>query len=100
MCVAEDDAPGTAKKQPQGRHSNAITSSTVAFGINNSGDITGRYSKPGGTFGFILSNGVFHNVHIPAGSTLGVYDVEDNGLSLVGDAVLKSDSSYHAFVAS
>ena len=73
-------------------------SSTIAFGINNSGDITGRYSKPGGTFGFILSNGVFHNVHIPAGSTLGVYDAEDNGLSLVGDVVLKSDSSNHAFL--
>jgi probable HAF family extracellular repeat protein len=73
-------------------------SSTVAFGINNSGDITGRYSTAGGTFGFILSNGVFHNVHIAAGSTSGVYGAEDNGLVLVGDVVLKSDSSDHGFV--
>jgi probable HAF family extracellular repeat protein len=73
-------------------------SSTIAFGINNSGDITGRYSTRGGTFGFILSNGMFHNVHIPAGSTSSVYDAEDNGLTLVGDVVLKSDSSIHAFV--
>jgi len=73
-------------------------SSTVAFGINNSGDITGRYSTPDETFGFILSNGVFRNVHIPAGSTLGVYAAEDDGVSLVGDVVLKSDSSEHAFV--
>ena len=73
-------------------------SSTIAFGINNSGDITGRYSTPGGTFGFILSNGVFHGVHIPAGNNLGVYRAEDDGLSLVGDVVLKSDSSVHAFV--
>jgi probable HAF family extracellular repeat protein len=73
-------------------------SSTVAFGINNSGDITGRYSTAGGTFGFILSNGVFHNVHVPAASTSGVYGAEDNGLLLVGDVVIKSDSSTHAFV--
>jgi probable HAF family extracellular repeat protein len=73
-------------------------SSTIAFGINNSGDITGRYSTAGGTFGFILSNGVFQNVHVPAGTTLGVYDAEDNGLLQVGDVVLKSDSSVHAFV--
>jgi probable HAF family extracellular repeat protein len=73
-------------------------SSTIAFGINNSGDVTGHYSTPGGTFGFILSNGVFHNVHIPAESTSGAYGAEDNGLVLVGDVVLKSDSSGHGFV--
>jgi probable HAF family extracellular repeat protein len=72
--------------------------STIAFGVNNSGDITGRYSTAGGTFAFILSAGVFRNVHIPAGSTLGVYDAEDNGLLQVGDVVLKSDSSEHGFV--
>jgi uncharacterized membrane protein len=72
---------------------------TRAFGINNAGDITGVYHT---AFdfprGFILSGGKFRNVALPGGTDLGVRGSQDNGLTMVGDELIKSDSSIRGFV--
>jgi uncharacterized membrane protein len=74
-------------------------SSTAAFGINNSGDISGQYvTATGEVKGFLLRNGIFQTVHVPAGTTLGVYSSEDNGRVLVGDVILDSDSSIRGYI--
>jgi hypothetical protein len=72
---------------------------TRAIGINNAGDITGGYAAEGKRFGFILRDGIFRKVHIPGeGPRVGVLDVDDSGGVMVGEVVLKSDSSDHPFI--
>lgn len=72
---------------------------TRAIGINNTGDITGGYFAQGKRFGFILRDGVFRKVHIPGeGPRVGVLDVDDSGTVMVGEVILKSDSSDHPFI--
>src|SRR6266478_2213814 len=72
---------------------------TRAFGINNSGDITGQYTtKFGVVFGFILSGGAFHKIHVPATDLTSLRGAEDNGRVMTGDVVVSADSSIRAFV--
>lgn len=72
---------------------------TRAFGINNSGDITGQYTTPSGlVFGFILRDGTFHRVRIPATDLTSAHGAEDNGRVVVGDVVVSADSSSQGFV--
>jgi len=74
-------------------------SGTRAFGINNSGDITGQYTtKFGVVFGFILSDGVFHKIRVPDTDLTSLRGAEDNGRVMTGDVVVSADSSIHAFV--
>lgn len=74
-------------------------SGTIAFGINNTGDITGQYTtKFGLVFGFILSDGTFHRIRIPASDFTGAHGAEDNGRVIVGDVVLSADSSTYGFL--
>ena len=74
-------------------------SATRAFGINNSGDITGQYTtKFGVVFGFILSGGAFHKIHLPATDLTSLRGAEDNGRVMTGDVVVSADSSIRAFV--
>ena len=72
---------------------------TRAFGINNSGDITGQYTtKFGVVFGFILSGGAFHKIHVLATDLTSLHGAEDNGRVMTGDVVVSADSSTRAFV--
>jgi probable HAF family extracellular repeat protein len=74
-------------------------SATRAFGINNSGDITGQYTtKFGVVFGFILKDGAFHKISVSASDATSAYGAEDNGRVIVGDAVVSADSSTRGFV--
>jgi len=74
-------------------------SATRAFGINNSGDITGQYTtRFGVVFGFILSGGAFHKIHVPATDLTSLHGAEDNGRVMTGDVVVSADSSIRAFV--
>jgi uncharacterized membrane protein len=74
---------------------------TRAFGINNAGDITGVYHTAfGAVRGFILSGGTFRNVFLPGGTDQGVRGSQDNGLTMVGDEFITSDSSVRGFVRS
>jgi uncharacterized membrane protein len=76
-------------------------STTIAFGINNTGDITGQYTtKFGVVFGFILSDGTFHRIRIPSTDFTGAHGSEDNGRVMVGDVVLSADSSTRGFLKS
>ena len=73
-------------------------SSTIAFGINNTGDITGQYVTASGVVrGFILSNGAFHTVYVNGGPNIGVHGAQDNGRVLIGDVVLTSDQSTRGY---
>ena len=73
-------------------------SSTIAFGINNTGDITGHYVTASGVVrGFILSNGAFHTVYVNGGPNIGVHGAQDNGRVLIGDVVLTSDQSTRGY---
>ena len=73
-------------------------SSTIAFGINNTGDITGQYVTASGVVrGFILSNGAFHTVYVNGGPNIGVHGAQDNGRVMIGDVVLTSDQSTRGY---
>jgi uncharacterized membrane protein len=73
-------------------------SSTIAFGINNTGDITGQYVTASGTVrGFILSDGTFHTVYVNGGPNIGVHGAQDNGRVMIGDVVLTSDQSTRGY---
>ena len=72
---------------------------TRAFGINNTGDITGQYTtQSGAVFGFILRDGTFHKIHVRGTDLTSGYGAEDNGRVTVGDIVLSADSSTRGFV--
>ena len=72
---------------------------TRAFGINNSGDITGQYTTQlGFVFGFILREGSFHKIRVPATDLTSDYGAQDNGRVMVGDVVVSADSSTRGFV--
>ena len=74
-------------------------SATRAFGINNTGDITGQYTtKFGVVFGFILRDGTFQKIRVPASDRTSAYGAEDNGRVIVGDVVVSADSSTRGFV--
>jgi uncharacterized membrane protein len=75
--------------------------STEARGINNAGDLTGTYSDAAGrSFGFVLKGGTYHQIHVPNSSLTDVYQVQDNGVVMVGDAVPNSDRLQHGFLRS
>ena len=60
----------------------------IAFGINNSGDITGGFTNmAGAVFGYILIQGTFHRISIPATALTSVHGAEDNGRAMTGDVV-------------
>lgn len=72
---------------------------TRAFGINNTGDITGNHTtQSGAVFGFILRDGTFHKIHVRGTDLTSGYGAEDNGRVTVGDIVLSADSSTRGFV--
>jgi uncharacterized membrane protein len=73
-------------------------SSTIAFGINNTGDIAGQYLTAAGTVrGFLLSDGTFHTIYVNGGPNLGVHGAQDNGRVMIGDVKLTSDQSNRAY---
>lgn len=73
---------------------------TAGRGINNAGDVTGNYDGCGGCFqsGFILRDGIFHDVHIPGGFTSDIQSAQDNGQVMVGDAAMEPDFALHGFI--
>jgi uncharacterized membrane protein len=72
--------------------------STIAFGINNTGDITGQYiTASGAVRGFILSDGTFHTVYVNGGPNIGVRGAQDNGRVMIGDVMLTSDQSTRGY---
>jgi len=72
---------------------------TRAFGINNTGDITGQYTtQSGAVLGFILRDGTFHKIHLQDTDVTSAYGAEDSGRVTVGDIVLSADSSLRGFV--
>jgi hypothetical protein len=71
---------------------------TQAFGINNAGDITGRFSDSAGhENGYILRNGVFSKVRLPNSCSTVVWGSQDNGRVLAGDFCSKVDGGRHGF---
>ena len=53
---------------------------TVAFGINNHGEIVGAYSDDAGAHGFVLSNGTFTMISAPSALLFSVpFDIDDHG---------------------
>ena len=71
---------------------------TIAFGINNTGDITGQYLTAAGTVrGFILSDGAFHTIYVNGGPNIGVRGAQDNGRVMIGDVMLTSDQSTRGY---
>ena len=54
-------------------------SSTIASGINNSGQIVGQYSNTGGTHGFLLSGGVYTTLDAPGAISTEAYGINDAG---------------------
>jgi len=44
------------------------TTSTVAYGINNSGQIVGSYTNASGAHGFLLSGGTYTTLDDPLGT--------------------------------
>ena len=74
---------------------------TGVRGINNAGDVTGTYDDAAGRiFGFILKDGIYHQIRVSDSSLTDVYQAQDNGVVMVGDAVLKSDGLEHGFLRS
>src|SRR4051794_32839876 len=61
------------------------TGMTYAFGINDSGQVTGYYNNATGTHGFVDTNGTFTTINDPlaTGGTL-AYGINDNG-QVTGD---------------
>lgn len=75
------------------------TVGTQVRGINNAGDVTGTYVEATGrSFGFILKDGAYHQIHVPGSSLTDVYQAQDNGVVMTGDAVLHSDGLQHGFL--
>ena len=74
-------------------------SGTSAFGINNSGDITGSHSDAmGHENGFLLKDGVFRNVHVRGSLSTALYGAQDNGRVWVGQAQIPPDGAFRGFV--
>lgn len=72
---------------------------TQAFGINNAGDITGRYSDSAGhQNGFVLRKGIFSKVRLPNSCSTVAWASQDNGRVLAGDFCSKADGGQHGFV--
>ena len=72
---------------------------TQVRGINNAGDVTGTYDDAAGrNFGFVLKEGTYHQIRVPDSSLTDVYQAQDNGVVMVGDAVLNSDGLQHGFL--
>jgi probable HAF family extracellular repeat protein len=72
---------------------------TRAFGINNTGDITGQYTnKFGVVFGFILKDGTFRKIRVPGSDLTSLHGAEDNGRVMTGDVVVSADSSIRGFI--
>jgi len=72
---------------------------TRAFGINNTGDITGQYTTPSGAvLGYILRDGTFHKIHLQDTDLTSPYGAEDSGRVTVGDVVVSADSSTRGFI--
>src|SRR5512146_1977110 len=54
--------------------------STVAFGINNSGQIVGSYSEQSGTFhGYFDTRGSFTEIDVPGASSTATFDINSAG---------------------
>jgi probable HAF family extracellular repeat protein len=101
-----------------------LGSQTQAFGVNNSGQIVGRYVDSGGTsHGFLLSGGSFTTIDVPgagafgttanginnSGQIVGFYNVGSNigssgyfyGFSLSGDNFttgIQYSNTYHTYL--
>jgi hypothetical protein len=72
---------------------------TQVRGINNAGDVTGTYENAAGQgAGFILKDGIYHTIRVPASDFTDVFQAQDNGNVMVGDVVLSSDGSQHGFL--
>ena len=54
-------------------------SSTLAWGINNRGDISGQYVKDGVTHGFKLAGGQFSTLDYPGSGYTQVYGINHRG---------------------
>ena len=54
-------------------------SSTLAWGINNRGDISGQYVKDGETHGFKLAGGQFSTLDYPGSAYTQVYGINNRG---------------------
>lgn len=52
---------------------------TVAYGINNSGDIVGNYVSSGVTHGFLLSAGKFTQIDYPGAASTSPYGINSKG---------------------
>ena len=74
-------------------------SSTLAFGINNAGQVVGRFSdSSGGRHGFINTGGTFTTLDVPGASRTNAFGINDAG-QVVG-FFADSSSVFHGFVAS
>jgi probable HAF family extracellular repeat protein len=78
---------------------------TAPRGINNAGDITGNYiDNAGSEVGFVLQEGIFHNVRVPDSATIlhpcstDVWMAMDNGKVLVGDLCTDVDGGIHGYI--
>jgi uncharacterized membrane protein len=70
-------------------------SETFVHGINNAGDILGKFPDHQG---FIRKDGKFHAVEVPGGWGVNLFAAQDNGRVLAG--TLLTDDGFSAFVGS
>jgi probable HAF family extracellular repeat protein len=71
---------------------------TIAEKINNAGDVVGAAFSEERTGGFLLKDGMYQTVDVPGAEFELVRGSQDNGLVLVGHAVMSSDGGTRGFV--
>jgi uncharacterized membrane protein len=75
------------------------SSVTVAHGINNAGDIVGRFHNAvEGGYGFLYTRGKFTTINIPGSIGSGAYGINDRG-QIVGTFADASATGAHGFIA-
>jgi probable HAF family extracellular repeat protein len=79
----------------------ALPDSTLAYGINDSGQIVGSYADPH-VHGFLLSDGQYTTIDDPLSGYNQAYGINDSGqiVGYYGGGYYGDDSHYHGFLFS
>jgi hypothetical protein len=76
---------------------NSAAGTTIVYGINDAGDVTGAYHDATGERCFMLSDGVFTAIDFPGAKHTACYGINNN--KTLSGAYVDSNNKRHAFIA-